>query len=479
MTFSQPALVSQINAMNTPLTGLEPLRVLASDEMMGRGTIRPEIQMAARYIGEAFRAAGLQEVPHTNDYFQSFTIQMITSGKTGSLQIGDLHFDLGKEWVQMNGTDMAINAPVIFLRYGSKADFEKAAVRGKIVVTDMGSTDSSNFMDGFDLLETKQKWATEKGALALIERFKKSEVPWDGVLQYAGSERPSINEQKNNIPTVIIRDSTSALPALLKDKDATGSISVSGTQIKNVLAKNVLGWIEGTDPLLKKEFILLSAHYDHLGVAPKPEMQEGKLDSIFNGARDNAIGSAAVIDAARYFSKHPAKRSILCITYAAEEIGLIGSKYFADHPPIPISAIKYNLNIDNASYNDTTIVTVIGLGRTSADRHIEKACKQYGLTADPDPAPDQNFFDRSDNVSLASLGIPAPTFSLGMRKFDDEINKRYHQLSDEVGNFNLRYALKYINSFILAAVYIANDPVQPTWVMGDKYESAWKALYKK
>ena len=90
----------------------------------------------------------------------------------------------------------------------------------------------------------------------------------------------------------------------------------------------------------------------------------------------------------------------------------------------------------------------------------------------------QNFFDRSDNTNLAVKGIPAPTFSLGIKQMDAEINKRYHQLSDEVGNFNLSYAMKYINSFILAAKYIADNVTQPFWVKGDKYEAAWKTLYK-
>ena len=202
------------------------------------------------------------------------------------------------------------------------------------------------------------------------------------------------------------------------------------------------------------------------------------MDSIYNGARDNAIGTTAVIDAARYFAQHPAKRSILFIAYTAEEIGEVGSKYFSLHPLVPLKQLVYNLNIDNANYNDTSIITVIGLGRTSADEDIKKACAAYHLTAMPDPAPEQNLFDRSDNANLADKGIPAPTFSLGIKKFDAEINKRYHQLSDEVGNFDLDYGLKYIRSFILAAKYIADNPAQPVWIKGDKYEAAWKELFK-
>jgi hypothetical protein len=97
----------------------------------------------------------------------------------------------------------------------------------------------------------------------------------------------------------------------------------------------------------------------------------------------------------------------------------------------------------------------------------------------PDPAPEQNLFDRSDNVSLAAQGVPAPTFSLGMKSFDETITNRYHQLSDEVGNMDLDYAIKFINSFILAAKNIADNPVQPQWKEGDKYEAAWQTLYRK
>jgi hypothetical protein len=323
----------EINAINSPDVALAPLRFLASDELMGRGNMRPEINIAARYISEEFRRMGVKEAPGGADYFQVF-------------------------------------------------------------------------------------------------------------------------EMRRN-----------------------GFGAASGAQEKTTMAKNVLGWIQGTDPKLMDQFIVLSAHYDHLGIAAKPVQEEGKSDSIYNGARDNAIGVAAVLGAARYFAQHPPKRSILFIAYTGEEIGLRGSRYFAGHPLIPLKQLVYNLNIDNASYNDTTIVSVIGLGRTTADRHIIDACSYYGLKAQPDPEPQQNLFDRSDNVSLAVKGIPAPTYSLGMTRFDDEINKRYHRLSDEVGNLDLHYAMKYMNAFVLAAKFIADDEAQPVWITGDKYEPAWKTLF--
>src|SRR6185295_9591949 len=123
-------------------------------------------------------------------------------------------------------------------------------------------------------------------------------------------------------------------------KGATSAtINVTGNYSINVPAKNVMGWIEGADPQLKNQFLVLSAHYDHIGVAPAPKMEEGKLDSIYNGARDNAIGVTGVINAAKYFSQHRAKRSLLFIAFTGEEMGLLGSKYFAAHPTIQLERL--------------------------------------------------------------------------------------------------------------------------------------------
>ena len=173
--------------------------------------------------------------------------------------------------------------------------------------------------------------------------------------------------------------------------------------------------------------------------------------------------------AARYFSLHTAKRSILFITFTGEEMGLLGSIYFAEHPPLPLKQLVYDLNIDNASYNDTTAITLVGLGRTSADEDIRKACAEYGLSILPDPLSGRLFYG-SDNLPLAQKGIPAPTFSLGMKSFDQSILNRYHQLSDEVENLNLIYTMKFIHSFILSAKNIADNPSKPKWIKGDAFE---------
>ncbi|HEV3323984.1 MAG TPA: M28 family peptidase [Puia sp.] len=252
--------------------------------------------------------------------------------------------------------------------------------------------------------------------------------------------------------------------------------SDTGSKPRQLSLRNVLAYVPGTDPKLRDQFIALTSHYDHLGVDPQPKMEEGKLDSIYNGARDNATGTAAVIDAARYFARYPSKRSILFITYTAEEEGLIGSDYYAAHPLVPIKQTVYNLNIDNASYDDTTLISLVGLHRTSEDSLIISACAAYGLTVNGDPTGGSLFYE-SDNTPLAQKGVPAPTYSLGMRAFDSTITNRYHRLSDETGNMDLHYVLKFIRAYILAAKYIADDAAQPRWTKGDEFEKAWLSLY--
>jgi Zn-dependent M28 family amino/carboxypeptidase len=242
--------------------------------------------------------------------------------------------------------------------------------------------------------------------------------------------------------------------------------------------KNILAFVPGTDPRLRNQYIILSAHYDHAGVADSTMLENGKLDSIFNGARDNATGTAAVIAAARYFARYPPRRSILFICFTAEEEGEIGSKYYVQHPAIPLDHSVFNLNVDNAGYNTTHAVCLFGLGRTSADSLVRKACREYGLAVLAEPG-GQDLFKRSDNYPLAQKGIPAPCYSMGITAWDDEIRSHYHRLSDEVDNMDPAYVVNFVRAYILCAQYIANDPVRPKWTEGDEFEQNWQTLFGK
>ncbi|MGZ3812341.1 MAG: M28 family peptidase, partial [Mucilaginibacter sp.] len=336
-----------------------------------------------------------------------------------------------------------------------------------------GSNGSADFANVSRLV----KYVEKRGAVAAIERYKADAINWHFMRSGIITNHPADALPARQFPQIIVSDSPALQNVITAVAAVNATIEISGTKVTEIALKNVIAYVKGTDPLLSKQFIVLSSHYDHLGVAPGAVMEEGKMDSIYNGARDNATGTTAVIAAARYFSKHPPKRSILFATYTAEEEGLIGSAYYAEHPIVPLAQTIYNLNIDNASYNDTTVVTLVGLKRTSADPLIIKALKAYSLTINNDPT-GGGLFSESDNLPLAEKGIPAPTYSLGMTALDGTIFNRYHQLSDETGNMDMSYVLKFIRAFILSAKYIADDPGQPTWTKNDEFEKVWQQLFK-
>ena len=473
--FGQSSDVKSINSIIDSKTALEPLHVLASDELKGRGTRRPEIHVAADYIAGFFKKSGVKQADSARNYFQQFNLKTATYASSGSLVVNNKTFNIGNELLQAGGKDASMNAPIVYVNFASREDLDKTDVKGKIVVSNFGAHDSSKVQAAFQHIPAKQMLLIERGAVAMIERVWQKDASWPALQNLVSTGR--FVQQEDSIPVFLINTDSAFVTSLADAPTAT--IKSSGNSIRGLISKNVVGLVQGSDAKLKEQYIVLSAHYDHLGVAREPKIVDGYADSIYNGARDNAIGVAAVLNAAKYFSKNPPRRSILFILFTAEEGGLMGSRYYSEHPVIPMNKVVFNLNCDNGGYNDTSLVTVVGLGRTSADKDIQSASAQYGLRAISDPMPEQNLFDRSDNLNFAIKGVPAPTYGMGVTAFDSTIRKYYHQVSDEVSSFDLAYGLKYIRSYILAAKNIADNPTQPTWKSGDKYEEAWNRLFAK
>ena len=444
---------------------------LASDALMGRDPIRPEMKMAYTFIAQELEKAGAKPLPGGNGYYQDIPFNLSSPPTKGSVQLGSFSFSQGQNLLVLEGSSFSGTYEVVEVGFGSAEEFTGKDLKGKIAISNVGAPNKFSPNQLFSEGRAKAKRAKEAGAVALIERFNVPSVPWQLVSGFLNRPQMGLDQgEASNLPYLWVEDLKNQLTGT---NLGNATLAIEGKVNRKIDGKNVLAMIEGTDPQLKNEYILLSAHYDHVGVGTPDETG----DSIYNGARDNAVGTVAVLNAAKYFAKNPTKRSILLALWTAEEKGLLGSAYFANNPLLPLNQVVYNLNIDNAGYNDTSIITVIGLGRTTADFLINEAVAEFGLTAKADPSPEQGLYDRSDNVNFARKGIPAPSFTLGFTAFDDEINKYYHKAADEVESFDLNYAQLYWKSYILSAQKIANWSQKPQWTAGDKYEEVGKKLY--
>ncbi len=447
---------------------------LASDELKGRNTPSVGQELAAQYIKKEFVQYGVK--PVAGSYFQDVPMRLAKPMAEGNIKIGEKSLNFPKDFIMMDAENVAMDGELVFVNYGTAEDYKTVAnVEGKIAVMLCGSKSESNPRMWFRMTDEKQQLAKEQGAIGVIELFHSTRFPWKYIAGRVSKPQVVIDVSANKmgaLPHFWVNASEAEIVNLFK-QPSTVNIETKGIDNNRFNVKNVVGMVEGTDPKLKEEYIIYSAHYDHVGVGAP----DARGDSIYNGARDNAAGTAAVLNAAANIAKHPTKRSALFVLFTGEEKGLLGSSHFVDNAPVPLEKIAYCFNIDGAGYNDTKVITVIGLERTTVRNHFETACKTFKLKAIQDKMPEQNLFDRSDNVNFARKGIPAPTFSLGITSFDDEIIKYYHQAGDNPNTMDYKYLTKYCKSFIYAGRLIANDPAKHFWVKGDKYYDAGVKLY--
>ncbi|MEO8474709.1 MAG: M28 family peptidase [Chryseolinea sp.] len=472
---AQKKVLKRIEAEVTGKDAGAHISFLAADQMRGRNTGSPELDIAANYIATQFKLYGVKSPPALKGYFQDVELQKIMKPTTGKFLIDTSAFNLGKDLLFVSGSSIDKQSDIVFAGYGSNEDFEKVDVKGKVVVVYAGAEGKADVGEALITLgPEKQSQAYSRGAIALVEIFAIPGVPWQGISNFLSGQRLSMRPKiAGTIPHLWLRNSTRfGLSDLLKTKMSKGQIEVKVNPPIFIHSNNVIGVIEGTDPKLKKEWIAVSAHYDHVGVR-----RGVGDDSIYNGARDNAIGTVAVLESARYFSRHPPKRSIAFIALTAEEVGLLGSAWYAEHPVIPLKQTVFNFNCDGAGYNDTTLISVIDLNRTSTDQILKKAALSQGLVLKGDPAPEQKLYDRSDNANFAMKGVPAVNISPGIKAFDQELFKYYHQPADEYESLNMHYLQRFYRSFVYALYLLSAEPTKPTWKAGDKYEQAGKALY--
>lgn len=449
---------------------------IADDLLKGRDTGTAENKIAASYLANALRSYGVKPNPETNSYYQTFNL--LQTAPPSLLQVA-MNGDNYPHIVAVKTKATTLSGNAMYLGYGSEADYKGKDVKGKLIVVRGGTLASSEARAVYGAHKDKQALAIKNGAIGLVEMTLLEEALWSRMSHFMGEsvQIPDVHEAENSENEFIhlwVNTTSEKLDAL-DIASLSYTIETDGKKEETLVTQNVVGVLEGTDPELKNEYVIYSAHYDHIGIG-KPD---AKGDSIYNGARDNGIGITAVLTMAENLAKYPTKRSSLFILFTAEEKGLLGSQYYVQHPILPLKQMIYCFNTDGGGYNNTSLVTIAGLNRTTAKDKMIEGAKTFGLKAlDIDEvAPEQGLFDRSDNVSFASKGIPAPTYSTGFDAFDDEINKYYHQAADEADSLDYDYLLKFYQGYVLSGRSIANDPEKPFWVKGDKYEAAGNVLY--
>jgi Zn-dependent M28 family amino/carboxypeptidase len=254
------------------------------------------------------------------------------------------------------------------------------------------------------------------------------------------------------------------------------------SQFENLQSPNVAGILTGSDPKLKDEYVLYTAHADHLGIGtPK------NGDNIYNGALDNASGTAALIEMAHAFATMAPqpRRSIMFVAVTGEEEGLLGSEYFAQNPTVPIDNIVANINMDELPMVfDFKDVVALGAEHSSLGPMIESIAKAEGLEVSPDPLPEENFFVRSDQYSLVKKGVPAVAITGGEKATDPSknggeierawIKNYYHSPQDDMNQpLDYNAAAKYTRMNFALGYAVANQDTRPTWNPGDFFGNAF------
>ncbi|SDM23920.1 Peptidase family M28 [Catalinimonas alkaloidigena] len=467
---------STVDAFVQPAQVKSHIEFLAADELRGRATGTPENAIAARYLAEQYQAMGLLTPPGLDDYLQPVALLKRVPPTSATLTLGREAFQLNQDLIFTSARAGQYAGPVLFVGYGMPEDLAGKDVKGKILVAQAGTADPKQPF--YHITAQKKEAASQAGARALIEVYTPQAIPWAGLLSYFGHTAftPVPENAAQPLPAAwLLDDDGSLLDRLRAATDLTGSLTLAGAYEGEVTVPNVVGWIKGSDPALRDQYLVLSAHFDHIGV----QAASDGGDSIYNGARDNALGVTAMLSTAAYFAKHPPKRSVVFLACNAEEVGLLGSAWYAAHPLFPLKQTVFDLNSDGAGYNDTSKVTIIGFNRTSVTDLLTQSAAAYGLEAIDDPVPAQNLYDRSDNVSFAAQGVPSVNYAPGTTAFDEALMKYYHQAADEPASLDYDYVVKFTKAFVLTAEQIANQTKKPSWTKGDKYEAAGKALYGK
>ena len=518
---------------------LEHIKVLASDAFEGRAPGTSGEDKTVTYLTEQFKSMGLAPGNPDGTFIQNVPLLGFrATAVTGALKVRGKTLDLKftDDWVAVSRKQAlkvdVINSDVVFVGYGVVApeyrwdDYKGVDVTGKTLIMlvndppvpdpkDASKLDPDTFkgkaMTYYGRWTYKYEIATEKGAAAalIIHETGAAGYPYAVVQGWAHEnfdiatpgkavERVAVEgwlslEKGKELLAAAGQDFDTLKAAASKRDfrpvplDARANLSVSNA-LREVKSRNVVARLEGSDPSLKNEFVVYTAHWDHLGRddALKP-------DPIFNGAADNASGTAALLEIAHAFTKvtpRP-KRSILFLAVTAEEKGLLGAKFYATHPLYPLVKTLADLNMDVINlWGRTKDLSSLGLGQTTLDEAIADVAKAQGRVVVGDAEPEKGLFYRSDHFEFAKEGVPAANArggidyvgkpeGYGLQKRAEYTKNDYHKVSDEVKpDWDLSGAVEDLRLYTEVGYRIAQGETFPEWKPGTEFRARREAMLK-
>ena len=510
---------------------------LGSDYFEGRGPGTRGEERTTAWLVERFKNLGLKPGGTGGSWFQE--VPMVGMKSTTALS-----FHQGAQtealtypqdfvsWSPVQQDSISVHgAELVFVGYGVVApeygwdDYKGVDVRGKILVMlindppvpdpkDATRLDDSMFrgkaMTYYGRWTYKYEIAAAKGAAGalIIHETKPAAYPWFVVVNSWGRERFDLEGSKDQQVKVAgwlslersqkLFASTGttyeAAKALALRKDfkpvslgVTADFDVTNT-VRHVRSKNVMARLDGSDRKASSEWVVVTAHWDHLGMDASLQG-----DKIYNGAADNAIGTAGLVELATAFTKLPKapRRTLLFAAVTGEEQGLLGAKYYAEHPLHPLERTVAAINMDGLNtWGATSDVSIVGYGNSTLDDRVREVAAKQSRTVKPENTPEKGIFYRSDHFEFAKVGVPALYLKsgrdyvgqpedYGTRKADEYTDRDYHKVSDEVKpDWDLTGAVQDLRLLLEVTDTVANTPTWPEWSPGTEFKARRDAMLK-
>jgi Zn-dependent M28 family amino/carboxypeptidase len=539
---SLPASPLAASSLETGISArrlLSHVQVLASDEFEGRAPGTPGEEKTVNYLIQQFKALGLQPGNPDGTFVQKVPLVGITGEPAGSYCVGDqwTNFVLPRDcilWSRRFVPEVKVaDSEIVFVGYGVVApeygwdDFKGVDVRGKTILMLVGDPPVPDPNDPTKLDERmfqgramtyygrwtyKFEIAAQRGAAAalIVHETGPAGYPFWVVINSNTGELFELQAADKNLGLaavegwISLNQARTLLAASGQDYDTLkqaavrrdfkpvplgswASFTVRNT-LRDVASRNVVAKLKGSDRKLREQYVIYSAHWDHLGRDPKLSG-----DPVYHGADDNATGVAGLIEIAREFvaAKPRPKRSLLFLAPTAEEQGLLGAKYYAEHPLYPLARTLADLNMDGLNpWGRTRDVSVIGFGSSTLEDLLKTAADAQGRVLIADPEPEKGGFFRADHFELVKVGVPSLYFDSGQdyigkpagygkKKSDEFTQNDYHKVTDVIKpDWDLSGAIEDLQLFLAVGRAVANGDRWPEWKDGSEFQARREAMLK-